>query len=552
MTAAEPLRAALYARISEKVDDTDKVKNQLVELRELAVSSGYVVAAEYEDDDISAYQDKELRPGFLALLAGIREGHYDVVMATEPTRLTRGSAANLEALNLELVRAGAFLHTRAANVQDPATPMVAAMMAINDVLGGLESTIRIERQQARNRADRARGLPPKGTRPIGWEAVRAPLTAEKAQALGWTLSAEEVTQGAVYVPVRPDEAQVIREAYRAVLEDGMSLWEVARRWTAAGVMTDAMAGIMADGTTRKLRKDRARPGEVRAVPPVWQATTVRQVLTRARNAGVLEHRGERQAISRIEPIVTEAEHEALAAELKRRAEAVAPTTGARPSYLLGGVLECVCGERMTASTTYTQRKGKPRYVHAIYRCRNVATDKRQPHSTIARRVADDAVTLRVLRRILEGDLAPDDAPEGRERLAVLGARLDELTRRVEHARGLLLDPDLRAEHAAVKATLKQLHTEREALEAERSRLTAQRADGGGALESLVAAWRDLAEHSDDDGTPTWHEVIWLSIGLGVFEAMPTARRREIVKALYRVKVNRGGRGPSRLVFTPVQ
>jgi site-specific DNA recombinase len=544
MTKDAPRSAAIYARISQAADDVDKTANQVAELRSLAALHKYVVREIYEDDDISAYNGKAHRPGFVSMLAGLREGRFDVVLATEPSRLTRGSAVELNALNMELVRAGAVLHTARAGVQNPGTPMVAAMMQIQDVFDGLEVAIKTERQKARNRADRSKGLPVKGVRPFGWEARRIPLSADKAKLLGWELSPSEIAEGPVYVPARPSEAAIIHAAYRSIIEDGASLWQIAREWTSSGVKTDKMGGT---------RKDRVRQGELKLVPAVWAASTVRQVLVRPRNAGILMSGQDELPISRIEPILSRAERDGLLAELARRAEAVPQPAGPKPSYLLGGILECACGERMYATISYTQRAGKPRRRYHLYKCRNAATDRAQKHSSIYMTVADDAVALRTLRRIYEGGFAPIDGTEWTIRMGEVLDELASFARRTEHVRDLLLDPDLKIDHARFKGELKAIHAGRELLESERDRLQAARAEGG-ALAELLAAWEaiPLDERSDGDSPlPSWREMIILAAGLSAWETLSMVKRREIVRGVYRIQVQLGGRGPLRLQFTPL-
>lgn len=542
MSLEAPLRAAIYARISQSADDVDKIANQVSELRMLAASYDYEVSDVFEDDDVSAYKGKAFRTGYGAMLAGLRDGRFDVVLATEPQRLTRGSSSELEALNIELVRANAVLHTRAAGIQDPSTPMVNAMMQIQDVLGGLEVAIKTERQKARNRADRSKGLPVKGVRPFGWEAKRVPLSQEKAAALGWALTATEVAEGPLYVPVREPEAEIVRNAYRAIMEDGASLWALAREWTAAGVRTDKMGGT---------RKDRTRPGELKSVPAVWVNSTVRQVLIRPRNAGLLISEGVEFPISRIEPIVSREEWETLRAELARRAQAVAPKPGPKPSYLLGGILECACGERMHATISYSQRKGKARHKYHVYKCRASATDKANRHSTIQLQIADDAVTGRALDLISEGGIDSVDRPEWAAQMEALTERLVENLQRIEHNRNLLVDPQWIKEHQHIGGVLAALHAERELIEAARDQLQAQRA-AGGAFESLTTLWRTVLEL--ERGEPESFETSLFALvaktaGLEAWEMLPMAKRREIVRGLFRVKVALGGRGTQRLIFT---
>ena len=174
-------RAAIYARISKADSDVDKVETQIAELKELAKSCGYEVVAIHTDDDISAFKGATTRSGYIGLIDGLKNHAYDVVLATEPQRLTRGSATDLDLLQAHCVKAGAFIHTRSAGVQDPATATTKALMQIMDVIGGLEVETKIERQKARTRADLAAGIPTKGLRPFGWEMDR--ITIREAEAV---------------------------------------------------------------------------------------------------------------------------------------------------------------------------------------------------------------------------------------------------------------------------------------------------------------------------------------------------------------------------------
>lgn len=535
-----PKRAALYARISQTAEDVDKTANQLAELRDLAVASGYAVADEFEDDDVSAYEGKAERAEFARLLVGLQDGRFDVVMATEPQRLTRGGPTELEALQLACAKGGAVIHTRAQGIQDPATPGVLAIQRIQDAVSWLEVATMKERQRARNRADRAQGLPPKGVRPFGWESERRPLSPDVAERCGW-----DIEQGRLYVPVREPDAEVIRDAYRAYMDDGVSLWDLARRWTAQGVKTDKMGGT---------RKDRARPGETKPVPAVWVASTVRQVLVRPRNAGLLVSDGVEMPVSRIEPIVSRAEWEALRAEIARRADVIAPGPDPKARSLLAGILECACGERMHATISYSQRKAGPRNVYRIYKCRNMPTDKGRKHSSMNLQIADDAVALRVLHRVYSGGSAIIDRAEWAAAMDALIERYAVNSRSVEHLRRLTVDPNTSREDLAFyQSQLRAAHAEREALDAQRDMLNAERAEGG-ALAELAAAWQGLpSEHQSAPGStlPTWREAMWLTAGLSAWESLDIDKRREIVRGMWRVRLILGGRGAERLVFKRV-
>jgi DNA invertase Pin-like site-specific DNA recombinase len=96
-------------------------------------------------------------------------------MATEPERLTRGSATQLDALQVLLVRNEAVIHTLSVGVQDPSSPMVRAFMQIADTIGGLEVAIKTQRQNARNQDELAVGRALWGQRRFGFVAAQLAL-----------------------------------------------------------------------------------------------------------------------------------------------------------------------------------------------------------------------------------------------------------------------------------------------------------------------------------------------------------------------------------------
>jgi site-specific DNA recombinase len=81
--------AAIYARISLDQDGTALgVARQVQDCRGLAKSLGWVVAEEYVDNDLSAFFGKR-RPGYEAMMAGLRDGIRDAVVVYHADRLTR-------------------------------------------------------------------------------------------------------------------------------------------------------------------------------------------------------------------------------------------------------------------------------------------------------------------------------------------------------------------------------------------------------------------------------------------------------------------------------
>src|SRR5215211_355258 len=122
-------RAAIYTRISK--DDEGKaagVKRQEKECRALAKAKGWTVGDLLSDNDASAYNGQH-RPGYDALLEGLRSGEYEAVVAYKLDRLTRSGVRGLSKL-LDVLdgRPLALAH----DAIDTSTPMgegIAGMLA---------------------------------------------------------------------------------------------------------------------------------------------------------------------------------------------------------------------------------------------------------------------------------------------------------------------------------------------------------------------------------------------------------------------------------------
>lgn len=492
-------RAAIYARISKADSDVDKVENQVSELRNIAKANGYEVVAIHTDDDISAFKGSSSRNGYISLIDGLKARAYDVVLATEPQRLTRGSPTDLDLLQAHCVKAGALIHTRSAGVQDPATPTTKALMQIMDVIAGLEVETKIERQKARTRADLAAGLPTKGLRPFGWEPDR--------------------------ITVRESEAIHIREAYKAVLEKGNSLWRIAQNWNEAQIRTDGM------DRERKSKSD----GVKRKPAAVWTSTTIRQMLIRPRNAGILQHNGEEMPNSRIMPIVSRVDFDALISAIKGSPM----PRGPKPQYLLGGLAECICGERMHASKSSSGRKGKIRHHYKVYRCRLYGYDKSQPHVTIQLPVADEAAIEKFVMDMGVGDNRFELFDSSK--LAALQSKMASLLEEEARITELLIE-DI-GDATLLKAKLRSLNSEKSSIHLEIDQLL-----GNSAVSAALTEYRALLDELDW-GSPNDEVEAALRIGRRAWDELPMDIRRSIIRGRYRVQILQGGRGPKRVKVT---
>ena len=84
--------AAIYCRISkDRAGAGLGVDRQEQDCRELAIRLGWTVTAVHADNDISAYSGKP-RPAYRALLADLRAGRVDAVLAWHNDRLHRSTA----------------------------------------------------------------------------------------------------------------------------------------------------------------------------------------------------------------------------------------------------------------------------------------------------------------------------------------------------------------------------------------------------------------------------------------------------------------------------
>jgi len=91
MTDSTPERVAIYARVSSSMQAEDgfSIAAQLVEMREFAAARGWDIVAEFVDAGVTG-QTLD-RPNFAALIDGVEEGAFDIVVTHELSRLSRSS-----------------------------------------------------------------------------------------------------------------------------------------------------------------------------------------------------------------------------------------------------------------------------------------------------------------------------------------------------------------------------------------------------------------------------------------------------------------------------
>jgi site-specific DNA recombinase len=276
------MRAAIYCRISkDKGGEALGVARQEEDCRKLCAARGWEVAVVLVDNDLSAYSGKP-RPAYEQLLAAIRDGEIDALVAWDPDRLHR-SPRELETFIALVEKHATAIATVNAGNLDLATAsgrMVARMLGAAARHESEHKSERIISALAQNaRAGKRHG----GARPFGFEA-------------------DGVT---IFEP----EAAMIRDAATRILA-GETATGIAREWNAEGVLTPQ-------------RRSKWAPGPVRAM------------LVAPRLAGLRASHGEIMGDAIWDPIIDRATHERLVVQLARKSRPGRPA-----AYLLSNIARC--------------------------------------------------------------------------------------------------------------------------------------------------------------------------------------------------------------------
>lgn len=478
MKATETVRAALYGRKSttDAARPGKSVSDQLREARAEAKRRGYVVAAEYADDGVSASRHgRKPRPGFAALLAGIEAGDVDVVVLAEQSRATR-RLSTLGALIELCADSGVRLVIGGRDV-DPSDSSDQLMLGITGAVDVAES----ERARARTK----RGM--RGAAEAGRQHGKL--------AYGYARTYDPTSGALLRVDVVPDEAAVVRELVDGVLS-GRSLYSLSRELTERGVPVprDAVA----------LRQGRESSGAK------WNGTSIRRVASNPLYAGLRVHLGEVVGDGDWPAIVTRSEHEAVAAifaapQRRRREE--------RPGavkHLLSGIATCgVCGGRLRV----LRNRGR----YSSYVCHDRWCVSRQQAGT-EQLVVDVVLGLVARPGFVEAVAAASD--DSGARLAV--ERVEQLRARRDSVRASIVDGMLGVDDGA--AILRELSAELDDAERAVHRIAMPRR-----ATDVVPA--DLAERWDELDVAVRREIV---AALVTVELLPTRKSSRFDPASVRV------------------
>lgn len=425
------MRAAIYVRISQDREGAGLgVGRQEADCRALVDRLGGAVAEVYVDNDLSAYSGRP-RPAYQRLLGQIEAGRLDAVVTWHNDRLHR-SPLELEHYIAASERYGVLTHSVQAGQIDLSTASGRVHARMLGTFARYESEIKAERVRRKSLQKAQAGEWLGGPIPLGW-----------------------VKREDGHVVLDRSAARRIRKASEDVLA-GASLGGIVRDWNAAGFTT--------------------------ATGKPWNYTTLRQVLRRPRNAGLVDFKGEVLAKSPWPRIVSE--------EVWRGVRSLLDDPGRRTSrsnrakWLCSGIATCGnCGTPVKTVSVKNSTGGTDR----LYRCpqpgpghvyRRADLTDEQVRQTVAEWLRRDGALAQMLASGEETDSAEVQAEE-----MALRQRLVEAAE--SFADGLVSRVQLEAMTAKINARLDALATE--AAGTQRSALLGALADTGDPAQTFLDA-----------------------------------------------------------------
>jgi DNA invertase Pin-like site-specific DNA recombinase len=303
-----------YARLSKNPNtgEFEKIETQWADNRKVIDRLGGTLGKEL-DDGLSAWKKGVRRPGWAKLLERVASGESQGIVVWHTDRLFR-QPRDLEAL-IDLADKG-FLVASAHGARDLADPDDRFILRIEVAHAARSSDDTSRRIKRRFQTYREKGIGHiGGPRRFGWPG----------RDLTWMPGEGETDEDRPMVPdvLVERERRALREATDAVLS-GISEAVIAREWNDEGLLT-------AEGR-------------------MWVRLTVKSVLSRPTNAGLIESDGELVATMSGDPIVDPKKFDLLRSKYAaRRKGRVAGEVG--PGYVGTGILRCGepdCGTRITA------------------------------------------------------------------------------------------------------------------------------------------------------------------------------------------------------------
>lgn len=471
---AKPCLCDLYLRLSDDKHAGGTFEDRVKQLRERAAQLRWTVRKVVVENDVingdgtrsksaSAFKRRTIvgpdgrpvlrvhRPGYRQILDDLAAGHIQALLAEDLDRVTR-DPRDLEDLidTLRAAKGSADSLSGSLRLTNGGTDSEIAMARIMVTLANKASADTARRVVEARRRQAENGQHGGGRRPYGFNPDG--------------------------ITIDPEEADVIR-------------------WAAGEVLSDTF-GLRNGPTLASIAKHLRDIGVPTTVGGAWDARSLRDVLIKPRNAGILVHRGEIASRLAGDPILTEDIYDAIVAKLNdpdRR------HPGRTPCWLGTNLYRCVCQSVMQIQA----RNGRAR----SYRCAHKGGTG-NIHSLRVAIPLDNYVSTLIVRRLSQPDAA--------ELVVSTSSTVDVKA--------------LRAQAAAQREKLEELARDRaEDLITRDQMLTGTRR----AKEKLAAIEDQLA--SATDRSPLG-ELVAAADVKAAWDELPLAHRRSILHALVTVTV----------------
>ena len=495
MQTETPL-AFIYTRMSQNRDPdrSEGIDRQDTQARRFCEAEGAEVAGVYCDDNVSGSKLLQRRAwDSLWRDAAQTDGTRPVwVVARDTDRLTRNKREAIDVMD-KVETTGVRLRTydRAFDTERPEweDDLMYRVMGGERYSRSISKNQKMKQEQLLE-AGAWRG----GPRPFGYY----PQVGTKLRQ-GVERPAYDQTK------VRPEEADLIKSGTRAVL-NGDTLSGIARTWNESGIPT--------------------------SMGRRWSAQTVKSVLVRLRNAGLVEHKGQIYGEAAWPAIVTKEDVMAVRAAL-RADKVIVPANGrgapsreqarnTRPKvprvHMLSGVLSCartidgqVCGGRMNQKRVGQVQQYACKACHANGIDYGVANERITAHVAARLSVADPAV-----RRVGGANL---------DRLAELARELGDL----EERKAKLTAAEDSLDYDVFLAQQGKLRARREAIEAERAGIRSRNAVAA-LIEGISPVALNLHGEVSDEAEAARKQI------RERLDALAPAQRTTVLRALGRYEV----------------
>jgi site-specific DNA recombinase len=449
-------KAVIHARVSTAEQGQGySLPTQLESCREYATQQGYSVLAEFTDMHTGTEID---RPGLNELYEFVEKNPVDVFIVHDLDRLSR-EVGNQAIIEMEMSTAGVEIEYVLG--QYAKTPEGELTKNIKAVIAQYENRQRVERSRRgkRGRVEAGYVIVPAGRAPFGYSYV-----SEKRK--GW-------------LAINEEQAQVIRQMYKWLVEDGLSSYEIARRLFENGVLSKG------DMSPIVIKKEG---------PASWSPTTVRRMVTNSVYKGTwyygktrlskVNGRTVQRSVPETEwiavrvPAIVDEKTWALAQGCVDKNKQMSRRNTTR-QYLLRGMVYCPCGRKRVGCY-------KNHLKRAYYRC--PATESEYWRNRCEHRyshnqeILEDAVWKKVHEFILEPDNLVAEVEQQRthatesverktKRLEAIESAISEVDRQL----GILLDQVLTSgfSQAILDQKQHQLLQKRSDLEATAVQVTAE-------------------------------------------------------------------------------